>query len=140
MERNPEELKQRLLDSNEFISDNEIKILEFSDDHAKLEMKIDKAVLNGHGIVHGGIIFAMADNAAAAATFTKGRLCVTLNSTINFIRPATGNTIAAESKTIFTGRTTGVYEVSVIDEDGTVCAKASFTMFFVENRPVEKHR
>ena len=90
MERNPEELKQRLLDSNEFISDSEIKILEFSDDHAKLEMKIDKAVLNGHGIVHGGIIFAMADNAAAAATFTKGRLCVTLNSTINFIRPVVG--------------------------------------------------
>lgn len=131
MERNPEELKQRLLDSNEFISDNEIEILEFSDDHAKLEMKIDKAVLNGHGIVHGGIIFAMADNAAAAATFTKGRLCVTLNSTINFIRPVVGEKIIVEADAIFAGRTTGVYDVKVTNDQGTLCAKASFTMYFV---------
>ena len=131
MERNPDELKQRLLDSNEFISDNEIKILEFSDDHAKLEMKIDKAVLNGHGIVHGGIIFAMADNAAAAATFTKGRLCVTLNSTINFIRPVVGEKMIVEADAIFAGRTTGVYDVKVTNDQGTLCAKASFTMYFV---------
>lgn len=131
MERSPEELKQRLLDSNEFISDNEIKILEFSDDHAKLEMKIDKAVLNGHGIVHGGIIFAMADNAAAAATFTKGRLCVTLNSTINFIRPVVGEKMIVEADAIFSGRTTGVYDVKVTNDQGTLCAKASFTMYFV---------
>lgn len=131
MERNPEELKQRLLDSNEFISDNEIKILEFSDDHAKLEMKIDKAVLNGHGIVHGGIIFAMADNAAAAATFTKGRLCVTLNSTIHFIRPVVGEKMIVEADAIFAGRTTGVYDVKVTNDQGTLCAKASFTMYFV---------
>lgn len=131
MERNPEELKQRLLDSNEFISDNEIKILEFSDDHAKLEMKIDKAVLNGHGIVHGGIIFAMADNAAAAATFTKGRLCVTLNSTISFIRPVVGEKMIVEADAIFAGRTTGVYDVKVTNDQGTLCAKASFTMYFV---------
>lgn len=131
MERNPEELKQRLLDSNEFISGNEIKILEFSDDHAKLEMKIDKAVLNGHGIVHGGIIFAMADNAAAAATFTKGRLCVTLNSTINFIRPVVGEKMIVEADAIFSGRTTGVYDVKVTNDQGTLCAKASFTMYFV---------
>lgn len=131
MERNPDELKQRLLDSNEFISDNEIKILEFSDDHAKLEMKIDKAVLNGHGIVHGGIIFAMADNAAAAATFTKGRLCVTLNSTINFIRPVVGEKMIVEADAIFAGRTTGVYDVKVTNNQGTLCAKASFTMYFV---------
>ncbi|MBE5035192.1 PaaI family thioesterase [Gallibacter intestinalis] len=131
MERNPEELKQRLLDSNEFISDNEIKILEFSDDHAKLEMKIDKAVLNGHGIVHGGIIFAMADNAAAAATFTKGRLCVTLSSTINFIRPVVGEKMIVEADAIFAGRTTGVYDVKVTNDQGTLCAKASFTMYFV---------
>lgn len=131
MERNPEELKQRLLDSNEFILGNEIKILEFSDDHAKLEMKIDKAVLNGHGIVHGGIIFAMADNAAAAATFTKGRLCVTLNSTINFIRPVVGEKMIVEADAIFAGRTTGVYDVKVTNDQGTLCAKASFTMYFV---------
>lgn len=131
MERNPDELKQRLLDSNEFISDNEIKILEFSDDHAKLEMKIDKAVLNGHGIVHGGIIFAMADNAAAAATFTKGRLCVTLNSTIHFIRPVVGEKMIVEADAIFAGRTTGVYDVKVTNDQGTLCAKASFTMYFV---------
>lgn len=131
MERNPEELKQRLLDSNEFISNNEIKILEFSDDHAKLEMKIDKAVLNGHGIVHGGIIFAMADNAAAAATFTKGRLCVTLNSAINFIRPVVGEKMIVEADAIFAGRTTGVYDVKVTNDQGTLCAKASFTMYFV---------
>lgn len=131
MERSPEELKQRLLDSNEFISDNEIKILEFSDDHAKLEMKIDKAVLNGHGIVHGGIIFAMADNAAAAATFTKGRLCVTLNSTINFIRPVVGEKMIVEADAIFAGRTTGVYDVKVTNDQDTLCAKASFTMYFV---------
>ena len=131
MERNPEELKQRLLASNEFISDNEIKILEFSDDHAKLEMKIDKAVFNGHGIVHGGIIFAMADNAAAAATLTKGRLCVTLNSTINFIRPVVGEKMIVEADAIFAGRTTGVYDVKVTNDQGTLCAKASFTMYFV---------
>ena len=133
MKRNIEELKQRLYDHNEFIADNEMRITEFSDDHAKLELKINDKILNGHGIVHGGIIFTLADNAAAAATFTKGRLCVTLNSTINFIRPVVGKKMMAQADAVFTGRTTGVYDVSITNDQDILCAKASFTMYFLSD-------
>lgn len=133
MKRNIEELKQRLYDHNEFIADNEMRITEFSDDHAKLELKINDKILNGHGIVHGGIIFTLADNAAAAATFTKGRLRVTLNSTINFIRPVVGRKMMAQADAVFTGRTTGVYDVSITNDQGILCAKASFTMYFLSD-------
>ena len=137
---NLQHLKEMLPRFSPFLNKNNIRVVDLTDDFSIFEIDITDDIVNEHGIINGGILFTMADNVAAAQDIAKGRSCVTLNSTINFIRPATGNTIAAESKTIFTGRTTGVYEVSVIDEDGTVCAKASFTMFFVENRPVEKHR
>ena len=36
-----------------------------------------------------------------------------------------------EADAIFAGRTTGVYDVKVTNDQGTLCAKASFTMYFV---------
>lgn len=137
---NLQHLKEMLPRFSPFLNKNNIRVADLADDYARFEIDITDDFINEHGIINGGIIFTMADNVAAAQDIAKGRRCVTLNSTISFVRPATGSIIAAESKTVFTGRTTGVYDVSILDKDGNICAKASFTMFFVENRPINEHK
>lgn len=127
---------QLLINSSPFLKDNNLRICELRDGYARMEIDIKENILNEHGIVHGGIIFTLADNTAAASDVCQGQSCVTLNSTINYIRPATGKMLYAISETVFKGRTTGVYDVSVFNDEDTLVAKGSFTMFFLEDRTV----
>ena len=99
---NLQHLNEMLPRFSPFLNKNNIRVVDLTDDFSRFEIDITDDLVNEHGIINGGILFTMADNVAAAQDIAKGRSCVTLNSTINFIRPATGNTIAAESKTIFT--------------------------------------
>lgn len=87
--------------------------------------------------VHGGLLFTMADSAAGAAAMTSGNVCVTLNSSISYIKSATrGLPLKAAARKIHQGRRTGVYDVE-ITENGVPVARGTVTMFMLEQRVEE---
>ena len=70
--------------------------------------------------------------AAGTAAASYGRAGVTLNASINYLRPGkNGKALIAKTREIKNGRTTAVYGVDVTDEDGTVVADATFTMYYI---------
>ena len=64
-----------------------IKIIEVKEGYSKIEMTVRREMLNGLGIVHGGIAFSLADSAFAFACNSRNNLSVALDTAINFIKP-----------------------------------------------------
>ena len=94
-----------------------IKVLEISEGYSKISMEIREEMLNGFGIVHGGIPFSMADSAFAFACNNRNVLSVALDTSINFIKPVqVGDVLTAEATELHNGRSTGLYHINIINQ------------------------
>ena len=98
-----------------------IELLEVSLGSAVLRMTVTDAMVNGHGIAHGGYVFLFADSAFACACNSHGPVTVAAGADINFIVPVhTGDvlTAVAEERTRY-GRS-GIYDVRILRGDEVV--------------------
>jgi acyl-CoA thioesterase len=92
---------------------------------ASVTMKIRPDMANGHGICHGGFIFALADSAFAFACNSHGPATVAAAVAIDFLAPAKiGDVLTAEARERWLGGRTGLYDLAVTRADGTVIAHA----------------
>jgi acyl-CoA thioesterase len=65
---------------------------------AVLRMAVTEAMVNGHGIAHGGFVFALADSAFALACNSHGPVTVAAGADIAFVAPARlGDVLVAEA-------------------------------------------
>jgi len=91
---------------------------------ARLRMAITAAMVNGHGICHGGFIFTLADSAFAFACNSHNARAVAAQCTINFLRPARlGQVLTAEATERGRAGRTGMTDVRVVADDGSVIAE-----------------
>ena len=98
-----------------------IQLVEASDGHAKVEMKVEKNHTNALGYTHGGAIFSLADYAFAQACNYGDNVAVAVQVSINFLKPsAEGDVLTAEAERISDGKTTGLYQVTVKSGDKMV--------------------
>ena len=94
-----------------------ITILEIKEGYSKIQMTVREEMINGFGIVHGGIAFSLADSAFAFACNNRNNLSVALDTSINFTKATkTGDTLTAEAKEIHNGRTTGLYHITITNQ------------------------
>jgi uncharacterized protein (TIGR00369 family) len=97
---------------------------------SRFELDADERHHNPMGTLHGGILCDIADIAmgsAYASTLEEGESFTTLELTINFLRPVTAARLAAEGVVVQRGRTVGMTECAIADEQGRLIAKASST-------------
>ena len=83
-----------------------------------------------HGVVHGGILAAMADTAAAIASYSvlpKGSTLATVELSINYLEPVPRGRVRAEARVLRVGRNFVVAECEIRIEDGSLAAKALLT-------------
>src|SRR5882757_4696149 len=83
-----------------------------------------------HGVVHGGILAALADTTAAIAAYTvvpKGVEIATLELKINYLEPVPGGRVKADAHVLRKGRNFIVAECEIFNETGTLAAKALMT-------------
>ncbi|RLE48886.1 MAG: hydroxyphenylacetyl-CoA thioesterase PaaI [Candidatus Methanomethylicota archaeon] len=100
-----------------------IDILEVREGFCKASMVIKEEHLNFHGIAHGGAILALADAAFAAASNSRNKVAVALSINVNYRRPVkAGTRLYAEAFEESLGKTTGLYRMKVITEDGKLVA------------------
>lgn len=92
---------------------------------AVLRMTLSPAMVNGHGIAHGGYLFLLADSAFAYACNTHGAVTVAASADVVFVAPARAGDVleaTAVERTRY-GRS-GVYDVTVRRvPDGDVIAE-----------------
>lgn len=83
-----------------------------------------------HGVVHGGILAALADTTAAIAAYTvvaRGVELATLELKINYLEPVPGGRIKADARVLRRGRNFVVTECEIYNQSGTMAAKALLT-------------
>jgi len=92
--------------------------------YARISMKLRPDMMNGHGAVHGGITFALADTAFAYACNARNEATVGHQANISYLAGAVvGDTLVAEAReTAHVGRT-GTYHVSVRTAEGRPIAE-----------------
>lgn len=91
---------------------------------ARLSMTITEAMANGHGICHGGFIFALADSAMAFAANPRGGPAVAQHASISFIRPAhVGEMLVADAMERMHAGRSGIYDVRVSTAGGDLVAE-----------------
>ncbi|KAF5036016.1 Thioesterase superfamily protein [anaerobic digester metagenome] len=133
-----ENSKQNVLRKEEasgFIRRNGIKVVSIEEDRCILEAEITPESENIWGIVHGGLIYTMADTAAGALVRSHmghGEKNVTVNASINYYRAAKDvKKLIAVSRERKGGHSIGFYEVDITDENGVLIASAQITMYFL---------
>ncbi|MEG2000171.1 MAG: PaaI family thioesterase [Evtepia sp.] len=100
-------------------------------------MRVTPEVLNPYGTVHGGCLVALADTVAGHNMVAGGRLCVTQSSTVNFLRPATGQFVHCYAKPQKLGKSICVVSVDQTDEHDNLLTTALFTFSVMEQ--IEPH-
>lgn len=90
---------------------------------AVLTMTVRDDMVNGHAICHGGMIFTLADSAFACACNSHNLNAVAAGARIDFLAPGRlGDTLTAVAEQCSQGRRSGVYDVSVSNQEGNVIA------------------
>ncbi|MEO8822751.1 MAG: hydroxyphenylacetyl-CoA thioesterase PaaI [Ginsengibacter sp.] len=107
-----------------------VEVLDTSEGYSKIKMTVRKEMINGFGIVHGGVAFSLADSAFAFACNNRNNLSVALDTSINFIKPVyVEDVLIAEAKEIHNGRSTGIYQISIFNQKDQLVALFKGTCF-----------
>ncbi|KAA9042075.1 hydroxyphenylacetyl-CoA thioesterase PaaI [Ginsengibacter hankyongi] len=100
-----------------------ISIIEIKEGYSKIKMTVRSEMINGLGIVHGGITFSLADSSFAFACNNRNNLSVALDTSINFLKPVhVGDKLIAETKEIHNGKSTGLYQVTITNQRNHIVA------------------
>ena len=118
-------------EQNGFLKHNDIIILESNEKTSKVKMNISENSLNPYGIVHGGLIFSMGDTVMGITIRSTGRDTVTLDGTINYLKPGKGKYLIATSEVIKVGKTTSVLMANIYNDKEELIAVMSATYYFI---------
>jgi uncharacterized protein (TIGR00369 family) len=105
-------------------------LLSTAPDKAVFDLQAGPQHANPMGTLHGGILCDLADAAMGIAYVTgleDGESFTTLELKINFLKPVWNAHLRAEARVVKRGRTVGLVECDVVDETGSLVARASST-------------
>lgn len=101
----------------------EMQIIAVSPGTSTLTMRVTKAMSNGHGNCHGGMIFSLADTAFAHACNSRNQLTVAAGCSIEYINPAKlGDLLTAQAEEKNLRGRSGIYDITVTNQDNTLIA------------------
>lgn len=107
-----------------------IEVVNITEGYSKIRMTVRPEMINGFGIVHGGIAFSVADTAFAFACNNRNNLSVALDTSINFTKPVhVGDILTAEAKELHNGKSTGLYHITITNQKDHVIALFKGTCF-----------
>ncbi len=116
-----------------------IEILEVKEGYSKIKMIVRKEMINGLGIVHGGIAFSLSDSAFAFACNNRNNLSVALDTSINFTKPIhVGDILIAEANEVHNGRSTGLYHITIKNQNDHIVALFKGTCFRTAKKLISK--
>ena len=94
--------------------------------HSRVTLTVTDAMLNFHGMTHGGVIFALGDIAFAAASNSHGQTAVALNVAISYLKASrAGDRLVAEAQEKHSSGPTALYDIPIRDgRTGELVAKS----------------
>ncbi|MFD1796641.1 PaaI family thioesterase [Paracoccus aurantiacus] len=113
-----------------------IALIEATPRRVVMELPVTEALSNRNGVMHGGAILGLTDNAGGTASsinLNPGQNTVTLESKVNFLRPIRIGDVARATVTpIHIGNTTQIWQIAVTRLDGKLAAQVTQTQMTIE--------
>jgi len=107
-----------------------IKRLDDAPGRSVVQLTVRPEMLNGFGIAHGGIAYALADSALAFAANAHGVKSVSVETSISHTRPcAVGDVLTATAQELNLSARFGIYEVRVENSQGQMVATFKGTVY-----------
>src|SRR5580704_9229156 len=108
-----------------------------------LQMRVAKKHLQVHGVVHGGVLAALADTAGGLATYMsarRGTRVATIEMKINYLEAVEAGCVTAEANVVRIGRHVAVVDCDITDDAQRLVGKALMTFFVGPFRKNRKKR
>lgn len=105
--------------------------------HSRCTLRVAPHHLNPHGVVHGAVLFALADTGMGSAlypTLAAGESCATIEIKINYFKPVRHGLLSCETTLVHRGRSVANLESRVLFE-GTLVASANGTYAILRPQP-----
>src|SRR6202142_3843266 len=137
-----EDLRERLESSNT-AKQFGFRLGEAGPGRVVLHMRVDERHKQVHGVVHGGVLAALADTAGGLATYMacpRGTRVATIEMKINYLEAVEGGTVAAEAEVVRIGRHVAVVDCDITDDAHRLVGKALMTFFVGPFRKNRKNR
>jgi len=113
-----------------------VALEELSPERVLASMEVRPDLCTAGGILHGGAYMAFADTLGAVGTVLNlppGKKTTTTDSSTKFIAGAkVGTTVRAESVALHRGRTTQVWQTSIRNAEGKLCAVVTQTQLILD--------
>lgn len=97
---------------------------------AVITMRVQRKHIQIHGVVHGGILAALADTAGALAAYPMlpaGARLATVEMNINYLEPVVNGDLSGEGKVVRLGRNLVISECDITDHANRLVAKSLMT-------------
>ncbi|WP_068245989.1 hydroxyphenylacetyl-CoA thioesterase PaaI [Hydrotalea flava] len=125
-----EQVVQQMMKDDLFSQWLGIQVLEVKEGYSKISMLVRPEMMNGMGIVHGGIAFSLADSAFAFACNNRNQLSVALDTSIQFLKPVhVHDILTAEAVELHNGKSTGLYLIKIFNQNQHLIALFKGTCF-----------
>ena len=112
-----------------------VRLTGVAPDRITAEMVVRDNLCTGGGILHGGAYMAFADTLGAVGTVVNlgaGQRTTTTDSSTKFIAGAkAGSTVTGESIALHRGRTTHVWQTTIRNDQGKLCAVVTQTQLIM---------
>lgn len=105
------------------------------DGRCRFEVTVRREHMNPHGVVHGGLVYALVDYAMGGAVTSRlqpGERCATLEIKINYLAPVSEGRIAAEAWVVARTARVAVLEARVHADGDRLVALATGS-FYVQS-------
>jgi acyl-CoA thioesterase len=131
----PQQVVTHMMQHDAFSQWLGITVLDVKAGYSKIKMTIRAEMVNGFGIIHGGVTFSLADSAFAFACNNRNQLSVALDTSISFIKPVhIGDELIAEAKELHNGRSTGLYHITITNQHEHTVALFKGTCFRTDKK------
>jgi uncharacterized protein (TIGR00369 family) len=117
-----------------------IDLVSAGDGLCTMRLEAEERHANPMGTLHGGILCDLADAAMGMAFFSTlepGESFTTLELKINYLRPFWTGTLLAHGKVVHRGKTLGMTECDIVDDQGRLIARASSTCLALSGEAAE---
>lgn len=116
----------------------EIEFVAIGDDFLTAKMPVSSKVHQPYGQLHGGATAALAESVGSAASNffieSKSQFVNGIQLSINHIKSKKEGTVFATARNIHKGRTTHLWEVRIVDEEGDLISICKMTNIVLNKR------
>jgi acyl-CoA thioesterase len=124
----------QLSKENPFMKHCGIKLIPGENDTICAQIEVTPDHLNPYSLVHGGLLYTMADIAAGATARKYAPTPVTLNSDFHFLQNVSSGVVTARAEVIRAGISTIVLRAQVFSDKGKELAEGTFTYYSSSRR------